>query len=166
MSDKKLIIWGILISAILIFGSYLIVFFSSEKPVQVASYNTGNKDRPRVEIKQSSADMGTIKVSDEKYADFVVKNVGNKPLQLSDISSSCGCTVGKIIYEGKESAEFGMHSQSGVVSEIAAGKSAVMRVIYRPYVMPVSGLVEREVYASTNDPENPKLIFKVTATVK
>ncbi len=166
MSDKKLIIWGILISAILLVGSYLVVFFSSGKPVQVASYQTSDKDKPKVEMKQSTVDMGTIKVSDEKYADFVVKNVGNAALQLSDISSSCGCTVGKLIYEGKQSAEFGMHSQAGFVSEIAAGKSAVMRVIYRPYVMPVSGLVEREVYASTNDPDNPKLIFKVKAFVK
>jgi len=32
--------------------------------------------------------------------------------------------------------------------------------------MPVYGIIEREVYVSTNDPENPKLVFKVKATVK
>ncbi|MCL5003761.1 MAG: DUF1573 domain-containing protein [Patescibacteria group bacterium] len=130
-----------------------------------ASYAVSDAQKPRVEVAEDSRDLGPMKVSDEKSADFTVKNTGAKPLQLSDIQSSCMCTAAQIIYNGKSSEEFGMHSQSGAVAEIAPGQSAVVRVIYRPYQMPVYGYVEREVYVTTNDPLNSKLVFKVTASV-
>lgn len=76
------------------------------------------------------------------------------------------CTVGQVIYQEKASQEFGMHSQSNYVAEIAPGKEATIKVTYRPYLMPVYGYVEREVYMATNDPLNSKLVFKVTATVQ
>ena len=59
-----------------------------------------------------------------------------------------------------------MHTQSGYVTEIASGETATVRLTYRPASMPVYGLVEREVYVTTNDPANEKLIFSITAKVK
>ena len=107
-----------------------------------------------------------MKVSDDKSANFKIKNIGQKPLQLSNISSSCNCTFGQVIINGKESDVFGMHNVSDFAGEILPGKEAIIKVTYRPSIMLVYGAVEREVYVSTNDPENPKLIFKVKANVK
>ena len=59
-----------------------------------------------------------------------------------------------------------MHAKSDDVIEIAPGKQALVRVIYVPSIMPVYGSVEREVYLNTNDPNSPKLTFKVIANVK
>jgi hypothetical protein len=59
-----------------------------------------------------------------------------------------------------------MHSLSNYVGEVLPGQQAIVKVIYRPYVMPVYGVVEREVYVTTNDPENERLVFKVKAMVK
>lgn len=147
-------------------GSYFFLAGGNKPEVKVASYTTNQTDRPKAEVKELLKDLGTMKVSEEKEASFILKNVGQKPLQLSNVSSSCGCTVAKIVIDGKESTEFGMHSQSDFVGEIAPGENATVKVIYRPYVMPVYGTVEREVYVTTNDPENSKLVFKVKAYVK
>lgn len=107
-----------------------------------------------------------MKVSDQKSAEFIIKNTGKKPLQLSNITTSCGCTVAQVIYRGKETQEFGMHTKSGYVAEIAPQTEAKIRVTYRPYVMPIYGQVEREAYISTNDPNSSKLVFIVAAKVQ
>lgn len=166
MKSRTLIIGGVIFSLVILVSSYFFLAGGQNQTVKIASYTTQDKERPKAEVKSSFSDMGTIKVSEQKEAEFTIKNVGSKPLQLSNISSSCGCTVGQVVYDGKTSQEFGMHSQSDLVAEVAPQKTAKLKVTYRPYVMPVYGVVEREVYVSTNDPDNPKLVFKVKAYVR
>ncbi len=169
MSSKVLIIGGIVFMIVLLVGSYFLVAGgsgSTPTAVKILSYTKDDKERPRVEAKSTSANLGNMKVNEEKEAVFTIKNSGEKTLQLSNIISSCSCTVGKLIINGKESEEFGMHAGSDYVGEILPGKDATLKVIYRPYVMPVYGPVEREVYINTNDPENPRLVFKVNTIVK
>lgn len=119
-----------------------------------------------IEISQTLIDFGQIKVSETKEADFFLKNSGQKPLQLSNISSSCGCVMVKIIKaDGWESAEFGMHSPGKSVLDVAPDEQIKIKVIYRPAVMPVRGPVGREVYLSTNDPARSRLTLKIQAQV-
>lgn len=166
--SKSFIFGVVLFSLVVIGGSYFLVAGGKQKASAVAPayYKVSDKEKPKAETKELLKDMGTMKISDQKSVDFVVKNVGSQPLQLSQISSSCGCTVGQVIIDGKESEEFGMHSQSDYIAEISPQKQATVKVTYRPYVMPVYGSVDREVYITTNDPENPKLVFKIKAVVK
>lgn len=168
--DKKFLLFCAALTVFLV-GVFVITNSSPTKSSKtqnlIATYSLNDKERPKAEIKSTSQSMGDMKVSDEKYVDFTVKNTGSKNLQITNMKSSCGCTVGKIVYQGRESQEFGMHSQSvGVLEEITPGSQAVIRVIYRPYVMPIYGFVEREVYFDTNDPQNSKITFKVTANVR
>ncbi len=165
MNNKILILGGIL-SVVFMFGAYYMVSKTAKANVAAKAYTKEDASRPKVEIKETLKDMGKMKVSEAKTASFTVKNIGQEPLQLLDISSSCGCTVGKVIYQGYESDEFGMHSAGDFDREIAPGTEARVDVIYRPYVMPVYGEVGREVYVSTNDPENPKLVLQVKAYVE
>src|SRR3989344_6166355 len=165
MGNKKLVAGIVIFSLVFIIGSYLLLNSSSKPQSKVLSYSSKDKEKPIAEVKESFKDFGKIKVSDSQKATFIVKNIGTKPLQLSDLNSSCCCTVGQIIYKGSESKEFGMHSPGTEVFEIAPQTEAQVRVTYRPFVMPVNGLVEREVYMNTNDPDNSKLIFKVKAFV-
>ncbi|MBI4009354.1 DUF1573 domain-containing protein [Candidatus Roizmanbacteria bacterium] len=166
MKKNSLVILGTVVVIVTLVGSYFLFAGGQNQTVKVASYALTDKQKPKAEAKTTLSDMGQIKVSDQKDSVFTLKNTGGKPLQLFNISSSCGCTAGQIIIEGKESKEFGMHSQSDEIFEIGPQKEAKVKVIYRPYVMPVYGLVEREVYVSTNDPTNQKLVFKVKAYVK
>ena len=165
MKFRNLIIYSILIAGVLLIGLYFIYTSTNKSKVSVASYNSEDKERPVVKIEKGLYDFGSIKVSDKKSNDFIIENVGSKPLQLSNITTSCGCTFAKVIYEGKESPEFDMHSKSTYIAEIEPNKTAIIRVTYKPYVMPVYGFVEREAYIKTNDPLMQDIVFKVTANV-
>ena len=167
MKPAVWIVLGVILAVALIFGAYFFVNRGGSAVAEtITNYSTSDKERPKIEVKTAFSDLGKMKVSDEKSADFTIKNIGQKPLQLSRISSSCNCTFGQVIIDGKESEFYGMHSISALAGEILPGKTGAIRVIYRPYIMPVYGPIDREVYMETNDPENPNLVFKVRANVE
>ena len=164
--DKKTIIFIVLGSFIIVIFAYFIFSSSNKVSNAPASYSMQDELRPQAKVDSILYDFGSIKVSDKKSYDFTIKNNGKKPLQLSNITTSCGCTFAKVIYEGKESPEFDMHTKSNYIIEIESDKKAIIRVTYKPYVMPVYGFVEREAYIKTNDPSMQDIVFKVTANVK
>ncbi len=163
---EKFFIGAVVFFSLLVVIIGYIFFNKSSSSAPIVFYKIEAKERPIVEVKKTFLDLGEMKVSEEKSATFTIKNIGKKPLQLYNLSSSCGCTVGQVVIDRKSSKEYGMHSMSDLVGEIAPGKEGQVKVIYRPYVMPVYGLVEREVYVKTNDPENPQLTFAIKAKVK
>ena len=165
MSTKSIIISGAIFLVLIVGLSFLLTAGQKQAPA-AATFSAADKDRPIAETPETSADLGEMKVSDVKQQDFILKNVGTKPLQILNVNSSCNCTSGQIIYNGTTSKEFGMHAQSGYVTDIAASTSATVRVTYRPSIMPVYGPVEREVYIETNDPTQNKLVFSIKANVK
>ncbi|MBI5358884.1 DUF1573 domain-containing protein [Candidatus Amesbacteria bacterium] len=120
----------------------------------------------KVETRELVADLGEMKVADVRSKDFIIKNVGANPLQITSVSSSCNCTFGQIIYKNKISKEYGMHAPGKFVNEIAVGDAATVRVTYKPYIMPVYGPISRDVFVGTNDPDNPRLTFTVKTVVK
>jgi len=164
--SAKSIVISLTVFILLVVGASLLLTAGQRSEPQVASYTTASNDKPMAEIKEAFFDFGEIKVSDVKQKDFALKNTGTKPLQILNVNSSCGCTTGQIIYDGTTSKEFGMHSQSGYVTEIAPNSTAMVRLIYRPATMPVYGSVEREVYLTTNDPQKEKLVFAIKANVR
>lgn len=166
MNSKLMIVIIALFSVVIIGGSYFMLVAGAKPDPDITSYSASDKQKPKAEAKIIFEDMGVMKVSEDKSADFELKNVGTKPLQLSRVTSSCNCTFAQIILNGKESDLYGMHAPSNYAGEILPGKSAKIRVIYRPSIMPVYGVVGREVYVETNDPNNPKLVFKIQANVK
>lgn len=164
--NKILIILGIVLTVGVLIGAYFLFNSGSNaSTTSIVSYEITDKEKPKVEAKETFKDLGKMKVSDEKSAVFTFKNIGNKPLQLTKITSSCNCTFGQVIIDNKESELFGMHNVSGFAGEILPSKEAKIKVIYRPFIMPVYGVIEREVFVDTNDPDNQKLIFKVKADV-
>ncbi len=165
MSPKTIIISLVVFIAVIVGMAFLLTSGQKQTPT-TTTFSVQDTDRPKAEAPQVFYDFGEIKVSDVKQQDFTFKNTGTKPLQILNVNSSCNCTAGQIIYNGETSKEYGMHAQSGFVTEIAPGDTATVRVIYRPAIMPVYGLVEREVYITTNDPVNQKLVFSIKATVK
>jgi len=166
MSSKTIIIGGVILLLIFLIGSYFLLAGGGKPEVKVASYTSNDKEKPVAEVKTTLIDIGTIKVSDQKEVNFTIKNTGTKPLQLSNMSTSCHCTHGQFIYQGKTSDEYGMSNSSDVLPEIAPNTEATIKAIYRPYEMPVYGPVERELYLNTNDPDKPKLVLQVKAVVQ
>ncbi|MEK7165799.1 MAG: DUF1573 domain-containing protein, partial [Patescibacteria group bacterium] len=117
-------------------------------------------------VNSTFSDLGKMKVSDEKSAEFTIENTGDMPLQLFKVTSSCGCTFGIITINRQKSPEFSMHSKSNWTGTLNPGEKASVLVTYKPILMPVKGEVTRAVYISTNDPENKDLKFSVKAFVE
>lgn len=163
--DKKLIILGGVLSVLVLISAAYILRKGSGTSTASSSYNQNVGDT-KIQANETSFNLGNMKVSDEKFHDFIIKNTGDKPLFLSNIKSSCMCTAGKIIYKSQESEEFGMHATGGSFEGIAPGDEVTIRVTYRPFQMPAYGPIEREVSMTTNDPSLPQLVFKVTAVVQ
>lgn len=145
-----------------------LILTSGQKQLQpTQTFSPQDVDRPRVETTETFTDLGEIKLTDVKRQEYTLRNAGTKPLQILNINTSCGCTAGQIIYNGETSKEYSMHAaKSGLITEIAPGDTATVRLTYRPASMPVYGPVEREVYVTTNDPDNQRLVFSIKATVK
>lgn len=165
MSVKNIILMVIL-CFLFIGGAYFLVSGGNKPEVKIIAYGKNDKEKPIVEVKKTLIDLGKMKVSDEKEALFTIKNIGSKSLQLYNMTSSCNCTFGQLIYKGKTSEEFGMHSVSDYLDDIAPNTEGKVKVIYRPSIMPVYGPIEREVYISTNDPSKTKLVLQVKTVVQ
>ncbi|HCR35849.1 hypothetical protein A2130_04615 [Candidatus Woesebacteria bacterium GWC2_33_12] len=151
---------------VLFFGLAYLMTKDQKPDPNIQNYSKQQTDRPIAEAQSNFMDIGEMKVSETKEVSFTLKNSGNKPLQILNINSSCNCTFGKIIYKDLETKQFGMHKQSGYVTDIAPGDIATVKVIYTPAIMPVYGPVSRDVIVTTNDPNNLKIIFTLKTTVK
>src|SRR3972149_10005872 len=147
--SSKLVVTIVVFSVVMLVFIYFITAGQKPDP-SVVQFSAQDVDRPKAEPTQLFANLGEIKVTDVKQQDFILKNAGTKSLQILGVSSSCGCTTGQIIYKDNESKIYSMHAQGEYVTDIAPGDTAIIRLVYRPATMPVYGLVEREVYVTTN----------------
>ncbi len=160
-TDTKIILAAVAASVFIIMGAAVVL---------------GKDTRPKreqlgtsaVNIATKSADLGTMKVSDERSADFTIANPSDSVLRIWNVTTSCNCTFATITIDGVDTGEFSMHTGGALknwIGEIAPGASANLKVIYRPSVMPVQGPISRQVNFSTNDPSNPEMQVEITATV-
>lgn len=82
----------------------------------VATTYAQSEKQAKIEAPVTEHDFGTIKESDGKVSHiFEVKNVGDAPLVITRVMSSCGCTTPEFSKE-----------------PIAPGKSGQITVIYNP----------------------------------
>lgn len=149
----------------------LIILFSLNEgknagSTEISSYSSTDTQKPKAVISSLFSDLGNMKVSEEKTANFTIENKGTKTLQLSQVSSSCDCTYGKVTIDGISSQEFNMHAKTNWVGQVEPGKKADLAVIYRPFIMPIKGSVTRSVFMKTNDPDQSSLTFTVKANVQ
>ncbi|MBI2450648.1 MAG: DUF1573 domain-containing protein [Candidatus Nealsonbacteria bacterium] len=121
-----------------------------------------------VEFDKTVQDLGNMKVSEERTAEFEIRNAGSQPLVMSGLQTSCMCTFGQIIIGENKSPIFGMamHGNPKWQGSLEPGQTAVAKVIYRPYLMPVQGPVERIFTFETNDPLNQKVNLVIKAFVE
>lgn len=163
-ADTKVIVGAVLASALIIVGA-----------VFVLGKNGGPKREQQgsatMSIDKKEADLGDMKVTDERSVTFTVTNTSQgSVLRIWGIATSCDCTFANVTIGDTKTGEFNMsmHMNSTLknwIGEIPSGKSATLEVIYRPKVMPVSGPVTRQVNFSTNDPNNAEVEVSVKANV-
>ena len=135
--------------------------------------NSGSEyfEQAKVQIFQEQRELGTMRVSEDRTAEFFLRNVGGKPLEISEVRTSCMCTFAQVIIGNEESPLFNMemHNSRSVQSwtgVVQPGLTATIRVTYRPSLMPVQGSVARNVKFNTNDPNRPIMELGIHATVR
>lgn len=159
------IITGIVFVSVLIIGGIILSFNVSQGP-SIAEYKISDVEKPQAEITETNFDFGKMKLADTKTKEIQIQNKGLKPLVVSDVITSCDCTFAQFIILGQESKAFSMTGDKKWRGEIPAGGSAVLKVTYKPSLMPVNGKVKREVFFKTNDPQKPLVSINFTADVE
>ena len=94
---------------------------------------------------QTTFDYGTIKPSSDGTRFFTVTNTGDKPLVISNVKPSCGCTT----------PEFN-------TDPIMPGKSAKIKVGYNTAI---NGQFMKNIEVYSNDPVNSRSVIYIKGNV-
>ncbi len=110
----------------------------------------------RLEISETQYDFGIIGL-DKVSRTFVIKNVGEGPLTIERVSTSCGCTTAQLKKDGKTSVTFGMdHGNLPKANMVLGpGEETDIVVSYNPLAHGLSkaaGTFTRVVYIQTSNP--------------
>lgn len=164
-TDTKIIVGAVVGSLVIIVGA--IALFSNQKPAP----GRADLGEASMTIDKKTEDFGSMKSDEERTATFTITNTSaSSVLRIWNIATSCDCTFASVLINGQTTGEFNMPMHTGSdlknwIGEIPAGKTAQLKVTYRPKVMPVTGAVTRQVTFSTNDPKNQDVEVSVSATV-
>jgi hypothetical protein len=107
-------------------------------------------------IPVSTFDFGDVSIKKGVVTkEFPLANVGDDPLVITFLDSSCGCTSARVINKGESGPIFGMssHGKSPTNWEttIEPGEQAILKVYYDPSVHPdFRGRATRVITVSTN----------------
>ena len=98
-----------------------------------------------ISFDKTTFDYGTVKSGADGHRLFVVKNTGDKPLIISKVQASCGCTTPE-------------WSQDPIMP----GKTAQIKVGYNTTIVgPFTKIIE--VYS--NDPANSRSVINIKGTI-
>jgi hypothetical protein len=99
-----------------------------------------------ISFDKTTFDYGTVKNGAEGHRNFNVKNTGDKPLIISKVQASCGCTTPE-------------WSQDPIMP----GKSAVIKVGYNTTL---TGPFAKNIEVFSNDPTNSRSIITIKGNVE
>ncbi|MBW8362784.1 MAG: DUF1573 domain-containing protein [Kaistella sp.] len=94
---------------------------------------------------QTTWDYGTVKTNSDGHRMFTVKNTGDKPLIISSVKASCGCTTPE-------------WSQDPIMP----GKSSQIKVGYNTAI---NGPFVKTIEVFSNDPVNGRSALNIKGTV-
>ena len=162
-TDTKVILGAIGASLLIIVGAVL--FMGKDTSPKRENLGTAS-----MTINKTFEDFGDMKADEEKTATFMITNTSNAVLRIWNVSTSCDCTFAKVVIDNTESEEFNMpgHMPARLknwIGEVPAKQTATLNVTYKPKIMPVIGMVTRQVNFSTNDPKNAEVEVTVKANV-
>lgn len=124
-----------------------------------------NLDHPRIEVSPGNYDFGNIQQG-VVTTTFEIQNFGKANLELTGISTSCGCTSAVVKFRGVTSPVFGMHNNPKDWSMVLSpGDTATLEVTYDSGLHPDIGPVHRVVYIKSNDPLRPEAQVDIWANV-
>lgn len=158
----KFIIGIVLTSFLVLAGGIFLVSRMESSPEVIASQNA------KAQVEKTEYDWGRIKLDEgDVKKTFTIKNIGTDTLSLLNISTSCMCTTAQVKIGEQTSPFFGMHSKSSWIGEVEPEEKAELEIVFDPAYHGPSGVgpISREIIVETNDKDNPRLVFNLTANV-
>ncbi|MBP1644609.1 MAG: hypothetical protein H6Q16_184 [Bacteroidetes bacterium] len=137
---KRLIKNSLNYSLVVYFFCFLVVI-SINANAQKNRVNT----QPKITFETTSHNYGVIFAGDDGEVDFNFKNEGKSPLIISNVVSSCGCTI------VKWSKDPVMPNQTGTI-----------KVAYNTNII---GDIKRSITVSTNDQSQNRIVLILTGKV-
>lgn len=104
---------------------------------------------PQLVVKERSVDMGRMREGDKVRATFLLENRGNAPIQIIEVSASCGCTVPRRLTDDEKIME------PGESLEVEAEFNSTGRL----------GRQTKTVTVHSNDPHEPRMQLTLTGEV-
>jgi P pilus assembly chaperone PapD len=101
---------------------------------------------PRAAIENPTFDFGSIPQGKNVEHVFILKNNGDKPLTVGQVSTSCGCTVADVSSRN-----------------IAPGKRSEIRATFNSKNF--SGQISKNILIHTNDPKTPVYTLTIKGSV-
>lgn len=99
-----------------------------------------------ISFDKTTLDYGTVKHNSDGQRIFTIKNTGDKPLIISRVQASCGCTTPEWSQE-----------------PIMPGKTAPLKVGYNTTIV---GDFTKIIEVYSNDPENSRAVINIKGTVE
>jgi hypothetical protein len=99
-----------------------------------------------ISFNETTIDYGTVKNGADGHRFFTVKNTGDKPLIISKVQPSCGCTTPKFSSD-----------------PIMPGKTAQIEVGYNTSIV---GQFTKIIEVYSNDPENSRSVINIKGIVQ
>lgn len=154
---KRLITYGIVVIILLAVVGF---FYGKAIPP---------KNAPIISVEPNSYNFGTVSQAKGTVSAIMsITNIGNEPLVLKNMDTSCGCTSAAIVDNGVEGPRFSMAMHGTNPKDwkkvIAPGDSAKLKIYYNPNVhKELRGSVRRSVSIYSNDPRNKVIEVVVMA---
>ena len=126
---------------------------NNANPTDNSDTNQNLSQGPAIQITPAAFDWGTVIYGEIAQKTFTIANIGNQPLEILRLSTSCGCTKATMAENDKI---------------IAPGQSAEMSVTFDPAVHQDDmdlGEIVRVVYIKSNDSQNPEAEVELRAKV-
>jgi hypothetical protein len=102
-----------------------------------------------IELSTAQLDLGSIPNTSPASQEVQVRNVGRGTLEISGVSTSCGCTTAEVASR-----------------RVAPGGTTALRVTFDPQAHDgATGRFMRQVYVRSNDPATPEATLTVWVTV-
>ena len=100
---------------------------------------------PTISIDKTFFDYGEVQQGEQKVAEFFVTNIGSGELRITDIKTSCGCTV--VDYS---------------TEPIKEGETSTIKVSYNTNIV---GEIKRSIVVKSNDKATPKIVLQLIGNV-
>lgn len=110
--------------------------------------------QPHAEVPEKTFTFGSVGIGEKGSHEFLIRNTGDAPLELTRGSTSCSCTVSDF-----DESEGG----SAAARVVPPGGATKLRVTWKGKGQ--GGAFRQEASVLTNDPNEPRIAFTVQGTV-